>query len=326
MRNIVKKLPYIRRLHQQIEQLRAELQRWRTWQPPGHFYSPIPSLEEVRRHEAEIFANDSSQLGAINLFEARQLQLLEVFASLCKDIPFTETPTEGLRYHFRNEYFSYADGVTLFCMLRHLRPKRVIEVGSGFSSALMLDTNDRFLGRSVDFTFIEPNPERLESLLWDTDRTSTKILRQSVQSTPLSVFRELHAGDILFVDSSHISKTGSDVNFLLFKVLPILAPGVHLHFHDVFYPFEYPRDWIYEGVAWNEAYLLRAFLQYNRSFEIEFFVSFVMRHLKGRVADIMPLALKSEKEQISFYNDAPGGSIWIIKTLGASQENQTAAD
>lgn len=258
-------------------------------------------------------------MGAVNLNEVRQAQLLEEFGSLCKDIPFTENPTERLRYHFRNEYFSYADGVTLFCMLRHIRPQRVIEVGSGFSSALMLDTNDRFLGRSINFTFIEPHPERLESLIWDADRTSTKILRQSVQSTPVSVFRELQANDVLFIDSSHVSKTGSDVNFLLFEILPILAPGVHVHFHDVFYPFEYPKDWIYEGVAWNEAYLLRAFLQYNLSFEIEFFVSFVMRHLKDRVAGIMPLALKSEKEKISLYDDAPGGSIWLIKTPDTSE-------
>lgn len=314
MKNLIKRLPYIRGLHQRIEQQRMELQRWRTWQPPGHFYSPIPSIEEVTQHASKIFAIDRTSIGAVHLNKARQSKLLEQFSLLYKEIPFTENPAEGLRYYFGNGYFSYADGVTLFCMLRHIRPKRVIEVGSGFSSALMLDTNDRFLDRAINFTFIEPNPERLESVILDTDRANINILRQSVQSTPISVFRELQANDILFIDSSHVSKTGSDVNFLLFEILPILTPGVHVHFHDVFYPFEYPKEWIYEGVAWNEAYLLRAFLQYNRTFEIEFFVSFVMNHLKDQVVAIMPLMRKSEKEKLSFNNDAPGGSIWLVKT------------
>lgn len=314
VKNLIKRLPYIRSLHLQIEQQRAELQRWRTWQPPGHFYSPIPSLEEVRQQARLIFDSSRTTLGAVDLNRLRQAELLEVFGSLCRDIPFPKTPREGFRYHFKNEYFSYADGVTLFCMLRHLQPRRVVEVGSGFSSALMLDTNDRFLGRSVKFTFIEPHPERLDSLIWDGDRDNTTILRHSVQSTPVSVFQSLQAGDVLFIDSSHVSKTGSDVNFLLFEILPVLAPGVHIHFHDVFHPFEYPEDWIQEGVAWNEAYLLRAFLQYNHAFEIQFFVSFVMRHLKERVAEILPLALLSEKERISLYSDAPGGSIWLLKT------------
>jgi predicted O-methyltransferase YrrM len=314
MRDLIKKLPYFRDLYAQIAQQQLELQRWRTWKPPGHFYSPIPSLDEVRRHAEQIFDSTRTDIGAVDLNPARQAQLLELLAPLYKDIPFGDQPRLGFRYHFKNQYFSYADGVILFCMLRHIRPKRIIEIGSGYSSALMLDTNDRFLDRSVDFTFIEPHPERLESLIWEIDRASTTILRQSIQSTPISTFKTLEAGDILFIDSSHVSKTGSDVNFLVFEILPAIAPGVLVHFHDVFYPFEYPEDWVAEGVAWNEAYLLRAFLQYNEKFSVEFFVSYVMRHLKDRVSQLMPLALKGENTKISLYEDAPGGSIWLIKT------------
>lgn len=314
MKTLIKKLPYIRGLHQQIERQRSELQRWRTWQPPGHFYSPIPSLEEVRQRAAQIFLDTTTHVDAVDLNIELQSQLLDEFGITCRDIPFPEKKSEQFRYHFNNEYFSYADGVTLFCMLRHVRPKRVIEVGSGYSSALMLDTNDRYLERSVHFTFIEPYPDRLESLLLDTDIASTKILRHPVQLTPKSVFQELEAGDILFIDSSHVCKTGSDVNFLIFEILPILANGVHIHFHDIFYPFEYPKEWIYEGVAWNEAYVLRAFLQYNRAFRIEYFVSFAMKHFKERVEARMPIALRSEKENVNLYGDAPGGSIWIMKT------------
>lgn len=318
MKQLIKSIPYIRRLHEEIDRQRLELRRWKTWQPPGHFYSPIPALDEVDRRADVIFDTSAVRLGALDLNAKRQTELVEAFASLHGDIGFRDGPAEGFRYHFRNEYFSYADGVTLYCMLRHQPPKRIVEVGSGYSSALMLDTNDRHLGRGVAFTFIEPHPERLESLLWEADRATASVLRQPVQTAPLSVFQELEAGDILFVDSSHVSKTGSDVNYLLFEVLPRLAPGVRVHFHDIFYPFEYPQEWVREGVAWNEAYLLRAFLQYNQAFRIEFFVSYVVRHLRERVARSIPLALKSEKDPISFFEDAPGGSLWLLKTGAAS--------
>lgn len=314
VRNFIKKLPYIRKLYAQIEQQELELLRWRTWQPPGHFYSPIPSLEDVALYGATIFDGGRTEFGAIDLNIIEQARLLECFASQYGEIPFPEHRQDGFRYFFENEYFSYADGVVLYCMLRHFRPKRVIEVGSGYSSALMLDTNDRFLGGSVDFTFIEPHPQRLESLILNQDHTNTQILRHSVQSTPFSVFEALQDGDFLFIDSSHVSKAGSDVNFLIFEVLPRLATGVHVHFHDIFHPFEYPESWIAEGVSWNESYILRAFLQYNRNFVIEFFVSYAMRHLKERVAEVMPMALKSEKARVSLYGDAPGGSIWLVKT------------
>lgn len=313
MKELVKKLPYISDFQQQIDQLSQELKRWRTWMPPGHFYSPIPSLAELKQQEQRIFAQAGPSIAAVDLNVERQLQLLEAFRSYYDDMPFPETATEGFRYYFRNNYFSFADGVTLYCMLRHVRPRRVVEVGSGFSSALMLDTNDRFLDRSIRFTFIEPYPERLESLIWDTDQANTAILRQPVQEVPLSLFGELQAGDILFIDSSHVCKTGSDVNFLIFDVLPALQPGVHVHFHDIFYPFEYPKSWVYEGVAWNEAYMLRAFLQYNDAFRIEFFVSFMTSRMRSQVAASTPLALESEKDDISLYKDAPGGSIWLVK-------------
>ncbi|GMV45421.1 MAG: hypothetical protein AMXMBFR66_08190 [Pseudomonadota bacterium] len=314
MKQLIKSIPYIRRLHEEIDRQQLELRRWKTWQPPGHFYSPIPALDEVERRAAAIFDTGHARLGGLDLNAERQAELVEVFASLHGDIAFPDGPTPDFRYHFKNEYFSYADGVTLYSMLRHQPPKRIVEVGSGYSSALMLDTNDRHLGHRVAFTFVEPHPERLESLLWEGDRAHATVLRQPVQATPLSVFQELEAGDILFVDSSHVSKTGSDVNFLLFEVLPRLASGVRVHFHDIFYPFEYPKEWVREGVAWNEAYLLRAFLQYNPAFRIEFFVSYVVRHMRERVARSIPLALKSEKDPISFFEDAPGGSLWLVKT------------
>src|SRR5690606_1833553 len=110
------------------------------------------------------------------------------------------------------------------------------------------------------FTFIEPYPRLLQSLITPDDAAAVTILPQRVQEVPLSVFDQLEPQDILFIDSSHVAKVGSDVVFLLLRVLPRLRPGVLIHFHDIFYPWSYPMRWIRQGCAWNESLFLRALL------------------------------------------------------------------
>jgi len=285
----------------------AELVRLRAscgFVPPGHFYSPIPSLDEVRRDEARIFDQPlPRQIPGIDLREEAQLALLHELARHYADQPFSEQPMPGLRYHLDNQSYAYSDGLLLHCMLRQLQPRRLVEIGSGFSSCVTLDTNERFLGGVLELTFIEPYPELLQSLIRDEDRARTTILPQRLQDVDLAVFRQLGAGDVLFVDSTHVSRIDSDVNRLFFEILPALPAGVVIHFHDVFYPFEYPKEWIYFGRAWNELYLLRGFLQYNRAFEILLMNTFMEHFHTDFFRAHMPLCLKN-----------PGGSIWLRKT------------
>ncbi|MGQ0631415.1 MAG: class I SAM-dependent methyltransferase [Sporichthyaceae bacterium] len=217
--------------------------------PPGHFYSPIPDLDEVRSREAEIFARSRNTLPGIELHAEDQLALLPAFADFYAEQPFAEDPSDGLRYGFRNGYFSYGDGLALYCMLRQVQPSRFIEVGSGWSSALALDVNDRYLDGGMDCTFIEPFPERLDSLLRPSDRQLSRVISTPLHEVPAEVFASLASGDLLFIDSTHVSRVGSDVNRLFLEIVPALAPGVHVHVHDVFWPFEYPAPWIYEGKA-----------------------------------------------------------------------------
>jgi hypothetical protein len=196
-------------------------------------------------------------------------------------------------------------------MIRFLKPKRIIEIGSGFSSAVMLDTNELFFNNQINLTFIEPYPERLFSLISEKDKNATHIIQNEVQSVPLETFAQLQAGDILFIDSSHIIKTGSDVNYVIFEVLPILKPGVLIHFHDIFYPFEYPKEWVYAGRNWNEDYFLKAFLMYNETFEIRLFADYIHRMHKEAFRR-MPLCYKNF-----------GGSLWMEKkqySTGYSRE------
>lgn len=279
----------------------AELKRYRTWVPPGHFYSPIPDLEEIRAREGSIF-QVQKELPGIDLNEQGQLQLFDELAAFYPEMPFAEDKKPGLRYYFNNIRFCHTDAVILYSILRWLRPKRLVEVGSGFSSAVSLDTNDLFLNRSVDFTFIEPFPETLNTLLSDDDRKGTVLIQKPLQDVDLGLFRQLRPSDILFIDSTHVSKTGSDVNHVFFEVLPVLAPGVWIHFHDIMYPFEYPSDWVYEGRAWNEAYILRSFLQHNAEYRIRLFNTWLHRFHRHVVAQKMPVCLRNT-----------GGSIWIEK-------------
>ncbi|MEA2491040.1 MAG: hypothetical protein QOH21_2832 [Acidobacteriota bacterium] len=304
-RKLARRLPFLRELHAYIraleserDELRAHLAHWKTWMSPGHFYSPIPNMEEVRTREAELFGPPPESLPGITLNTASQLGLLATLARYYPDQPFPHERSAESRYWFRNGAFSYGDALFLYAMLRHLQPKRVIEVGSGFSSAVMLETRERFLGLSVELTFIDPDVSTVRSLLRPDDRA--EVIAAPVQAIPLERFDALEANDILFIDSTHVAKTGSDVNRILFDIVPRLKPGVYVHFHDIFYPFEYPKEWVYEGRAWNEDYLLRAFLLFNDAFEIVLYNNYLGKMHPDALGAAMPLVLEN-----------PGGGLWI---------------
>jgi len=314
--------PPIRRLREQRDHLDAEVQRLRQLVdhlehllhqsggapvgrvrvafPAGHFYSPIPDLDGLVGRDEALYGRDR-RLPGVDMAPARQLAWLDRFAQFYRDIPYPVTgPERGLRYRFDNPFFAHADGVAYYSMLRAVRPQRIIEVGSGWSSALALDVNERFLDSSVELTFIEPFTDRLDALLRHGDSTVADVIAKPLQDVDLSIFERLRAGDLLFIDSTHVSKVGSDVNELLLDVLPSLAPGVHVHLHDIFFPFEYPRAWLDEGRAWNEAYVLNAYLVHNDRIQINWFNSYLAQHHAERVTALLPL-----------WGRAGGGSLWL---------------
>jgi len=257
-------------------------------------------VADVEAHGRTAAHPPPESLPAIDLGLDAQLQVLRELRHFYPDQPFAGGRTEGLRYYFDNDVFGYADAIFLHCMLRYLRPRRIIEVGSGFSSAVILDTAERFLDSSTQMTLVEPYPERLFTLLKPGDLDRIRLVREPVQSIDLDVFCELEDRDVLLIDSTHVAKLGSDVNHEVFQVLPLLRPGVVVHFHDVFYPFEYPLDWAREGRAWNEAYVLRAFLSFNRAYEIVLFNDLVAGRFRDVLERDFPLCLKNT-----------GGSLWL---------------
>lgn len=298
LQHVLNRLPYVRGLHAQVATYKKN-----ACYPPGHYYSPIVSVAEVKAREAEIWKGlQTDGISGIALNTEAQRALVQSFYPYYAEMPYGSDAQEGLRYHFDNSMYTYTDGIFLYSMLRHLRPKRVIEVGSGFSSSLMLDVNALFFSNEMELSFIEPYPKRLLDTISKEDASHITLLEKKVQEVPVSFFETLEKGDILFIDSTHVSKCGSDVNYILFDILPVLAPGVFIHFHDIFYPFEYPKGWVYGGRNWNENYLLRAFLIHNNTYSITLFSHYLHTHHKD-LFGALPLAQQNA-----------GGNLWIEKT------------
>ena len=296
LRRLARRLPQAKRIGAVRDAWGASQQ----FVAPGHFYSPIPALDHVHSDAARIFSAPERTLAAIELNEDHQLALLHSFEPFYDELPFQASATEGLRYRYENPAYSYADAIFLYSMIRHAQPKRIVEVGSGWSSCAILDTNERFFDNGIETMFVEPYPQLLHSLISSADRGRIRLLPQRLQDVSLDEFTRLQARDILFIDSTHVSKVFSDVNVLFFDILPRLQPGVFVHFHDIFYPFEYPKSWILQGRAWNEAYLLRAFLQFNSGYRVVLMNTFLEHFHRKYLESRMPLCLKN-----------PGGSIWL---------------
>jgi len=227
--------------------------------------------------------------------------MMERLAEHHRLFPFPRLQAAGYRFYFDNPFFGCYDASVLFSMLLEVRPRRIIEVGCGHSSCLLLDTNERFFDGALDLTFIDPSLDNLKQLFGDGGSGNARLISGPVQDVAREVFEQLDENDIFFLDSSHVSKTGSDVNYLIFEILPALKPGVLVHIHDILYPFEYPEEWVLkERRSWNESYLLRAFLQYNSAFEIVYWNNFAWHRMQEDLGRLMPLCLENE-----------GGSIWL---------------
>lgn len=235
----------------------------------------------------------------IDLNIENQLELVNEFQNYYKDHPFDSQPKDGLRYYFENDWYSYTDAIFLHSMMRHFKPKRIIEVGSGFSSSVIMDTNDLFFNSEINLTFIDPDTSRLESLMNQKDFERNRVIKSIVQNVPLSEFQNLETGDFLFIDSSHYFHRGSDLEFLFFEVLPILKSGVFIHFHDIFNNFQYPEKFMSQ--RWNESYFLKSFLMYNKEFEIQIFSDYLAKNHR------------EDLSKLEYCMKNTGGNIWIQK-------------
>jgi hypothetical protein len=269
---------------------------------PVHFYQPIPDTQSL----SETLWNRPSELVGIDMNGPVQLDLLRTcfpkFQSEYEQFPTTLTEEPG-HFYLNNDLFDGTDALVGYCMVRYFRPQLIIEIGSGFSSLLLGQAAAK--NNKSALICIEPFPQEF---LKQGFPGLHRLIEKKVEDIDLEFFSELHSGDVLFIDSSHTVKIGGDVNYLFLEVLPRLEPGVIVHIHDIFLPFEYRRDWVKEEFRfWSEQYLLQAFLAFNSEFEVLLANSYLNHYHQQDLKAAFP-SLPSWG----------GGSFWMRRRLHAN--------
>jgi len=232
---------------------------------PNHFYWPVPDLDSLDHPSLNAEALNQG----VDFRFGRQLEFLQqVSEQYEREWTFPDEPRPGQRYHYNNGFFETVDAEMAYSFVRHFKPARIIEVGGGYSTRLLSEavrSNFKQDGVKAEHITIDPCLDRLREPSLNGD---VHILQRPVQHVDLDLFSSLQEGDILFLDSSHVVSVGSDVVYEYLGVLPRLNKGVLVHAHDIFLPFDYPRDLVDNLSFWSEQYLLTAFLRFNSCFEV----------------------------------------------------------
>lgn len=231
-----------------------------------HFYQPIPDYK---------FFWDSSFsakriLPGFSINQSKVRETLKKLSGYSDECSWPENKVAGQAYYTQNTNFAFSSAALLHTMIRAHKTKRIVEVGSGFSTMIMLKALEKNWSADFHLTCIEPYPLKWLREEIEIYPCQVELLSIKAQNANLDIYFQLEENDILFIDSSHVSKFGSDVNYLYLQVLPQLAKGTLIHLHDIYTPYDYPKAQ-FEGrikFFWNEQYLLEAFLTNNHDFEI----------------------------------------------------------
>jgi methyltransferase family protein len=262
------------------------------------FYSPIPDLDQLPPGTFER-ASDLPGTGwdldrQLAFVRSLQPQFEEFRAARGAGDPWAWKP---------NPSYIEPDASMLYAMIRSSRPKRIVELGSGHSTLATAQAARRNAadGDAPTLEVFDPFP----SVVTDDLPGLTRLERIGAQQVPLETFERLGEGDVLFVDTTHTVKVGSDVNFIVLEVLPRLRPGVRVHLHDIFLPYEYPRTWLEDyGLYWTEQYLVHAFLLFNAGFEVLAAMHALQRDRRDAMGEILTPAVAA----------TPGGAFWMRRT------------
>jgi hypothetical protein len=229
-----------------------------------HYYEPLPDFPSItqeqalkRRHSTCVDWNLETQLDLVQKLSLYGVEIQEL----------ADQQSSSLKFDFFNDFYSELDAAIYYALLRENKPSTVLEIGCGYSTqiAALAIARNKQEGKIGNIICIEPYPEpRLTEANIDF-----KLITEKVEDVDINVFKKLEAGDILFIDSTHTVKFGSDVCREILEILPEISSGVWIHFHDIFFPYDYPPQWlIKDRTAWSEQYMLEAFLSYNNCFEV----------------------------------------------------------
>ncbi|HSF32807.1 MAG TPA: class I SAM-dependent methyltransferase [Candidatus Tectomicrobia bacterium] len=251
---------------------------------PVHYYSPVPNILELQETKS-VWAKKSELPGVTIDLDEQSSNLTSICLPYQREYAGNQVYRQAITGQF-GPGFGYIEAQALHGVLRCFKPARVIEVGSGASTwctLAALEMNRRETGRAAQITCIEPYPsERLRAL------PQIALIARQVQSVPFQLFTQLGEGDLLFIDSSHMVKPGSDVNYLILEVVPRLQHGVMVHFHDIYLPYDYPPDTLQTFVHGTETSLLRAFLMFNNRVKILFCLSHLHYDRRDILAKVFP--------------------------------------
>ncbi len=253
---------------------------------PAHFYWPIPSMKSLAQRNW----NERSIPNALQLRLGDQIKTLESeLLPFAGEWEFPESPSQcEYEFSFNNGFFERIDAEIAYSMVRRYKPKTIIEVGSGNTTKLLAGAlrKNREEGFPSELISIDPHAS---ATLRKGFPGLTGVIAKPVQQLPLEIFDTLGAGDILFIDSSHVVAIDNDVVYEYLQVLPRLRPGVIIHIHDIFTPMDYPRKFVMENLCfWSEQYLLEAFLSYNRAFRVLWASSAMQSFHRDALAQYFP--------------------------------------
>lgn len=294
----------------------------------------LPLVKKMRYHGVENFPKQVKSFEKIGVFPVydhyydprfifdkhfdskaeRGLQIdfrIESQLALLNDLKFSEElkqfPIKGNRklpnFYYENPSFGYGDAEIYYLFIRNLKPKRIIEIGSGFSTLIAVEAikRNKEEGFITQLTCIEPY-----EFSWLESIPEVTIMRQKVEDVPLDFFASLDSGDFLFIDSSHIIRPGNDVLFEYLNLLPVIKKGVIIHIHDIFSPNHYLDEWLIEKKRfWNEQYLLEAYLYYNNAFSIKLALNLLKNQHFSKLKKVCPNLIES----------AEPASFWLEKTI-----------
>lgn len=256
------------------------------YRPFNHFESPFPSNNELR------IGSRQCGISGINFNLLHQKEFARYIASHVADFDLLIGDGDT-RYNVVNGAYGYEDALVLYSMLNFYQPRRYIEIGSGWTTCLVLDVYESCLSNSLDIECIEPYPQKLLHLIKDSDKSKIVLHQDFVQNIEENFFDCLEANDILFIDSSHVLKYGGDVLYEYFSILPRLKSGTIIQIHDIFKDFSYPKEWASRCLT--EAYILRALLSDSDRYDILYFTHMMHNDLCEHIG----------------HDIAGGGSIWL---------------
>jgi len=266
---------------------------------PNHYYHPIPDTSRLKKKvykKKELIGMDMKD--NVQLDFLKKLSRFKNEYSSFKRLPQNVNKQKDPRFYLNNFAFDGIDALSYYGMIRLLKPKTILEIGSGWSTKIAATACLK--NQETQLIAIEPYPQ---PILEKGFPGLSQLICKKVQDVPLHFFDKLLKGDILFIDSSHVVRLGGDVNYIFFDILPRLNKGVYVHIHDIFLPYDYTREWVVkERRFWSEQYLLHAFLLFNDTVEVVY--------AKGYLNDKYP---KEVKRVFPNFTPVGGGSFWIRK-------------